>query len=184
MKAICPIITGGFHPLQSPRALLTVLLCLLSPVAAYAQWQVIQETDAISGVETPVAQIRNNEGYFLAIYRDSNDTIRARFALNDRLTLLDKGSCPTYQIDDRQPRNNSLDSRSCLLQPRVSEYILGTIENDQVVSRPLYELMNGSTINYRFRLEAGGYDQTSFSLMGSKRALIAVLGENLEVLPR
>jgi len=170
-----------------PATLLPVLT-LLYPLLAHPvlaqQWQVVNETDTAGDVQTPVAQIRNEGGYTLAIYRDSNGTVRARFTLNDRLYRLHESICPSYQIDERQTRNTSLNNQSCHLEPRLGEYILGTIENNRVISRPLYELMNGSTIDYRFLLQAGGYDQASFSLAGSKRTLMAVLGADLEVLPR
>lgn len=175
---------GNHRPVSGCLRLIIALAALSVATASQAQWQVVRETDAVSGAETPVAQVRNGQGYYLAIYRDGDGVVRARFALNDRLILLDEQSCPTYQIDERQPRNSSFNSESCMLQARSSEYVLGTIDNSQVVSRPLYELMNGSLINYRFRLKTGGYDQAQFSLSGSKRALVSVLGTELEVLPR
>lgn len=179
------------HPIpehhRRPALLLPILAILAVGLslshAVHAEWQVINETDA-GGVETPIAEVSNDAGYRLAIYRDGNGTVRARFRLNDGLYRLDDSICPSYQIDERQVRNSSVNNRPCRLEPRLSEYVLGSIENNQVVSRPLYELMNGSQINYRFRLQAGGYDQASFSLAGSKRTLTAVLGVNLEVLPR
>lgn len=169
------------RPLWLP--LLLCLLGLLLPSTVQAEWRIVNETDA-TGVRTPVAEIHNDAGYKLAIYRDAGGTIRARFRLNDRLYRLHESICPSYQIDQRQTRNSSVSGQPCLLKPQLSEYVLGTIDNNRVVSRPLYELMNGSTIDYRFQLQAGGYDETSFSLAGSKRTLLSVLGLELEVLPR
>lgn len=164
--------------------LLMAACSLLFSAAAAAQWQVSNKPDAVTGVNTPIAQVRNTDGYELAIYRDSDDVIHARFMLDNRLTDLDETICPTYQIDTRQARNTSVNRNGCNLQSHSSEYMLGRIETNEVVSQPLYELMNGSHIDFRFRLETGGYQQTRFSLTGSKRVLVSVLGETLEVLPR
>lgn len=166
------------------QLLLVAAGSLLFSAAAAAQWQVINKPDAATGVNTPVAQVRNTDGYELAIYRDSNDVVHAHFMLDHRLTDLDDRSCPSYQIDTRQTRNTSVNSADCELESHSSQYVLGRIEANEVVSLPLYELMNGSNIDFRFRLESGGYQQTRFSLTGSKRVLVSVLGETLEVLPR
>jgi len=173
------------QPRPPASTLILAWLVFAWPAITLAQWQVIDETDVATGIQTPVAEVHNEAGYTLAIYRDRENNVLARFRLNDRLYRLHDNTCPTYQIDTRPIRNGSVSEQGCMLKPRMSEYLLGRIdENNRLVSRPLYELMNGSRIEYRYRLQAGGYGQTSFSLAGSKRTLLTVLGHNLEVVPR
>ncbi len=166
--------------------LIAACLCaqILLPQVVLAQWQISNETDNISGAQTAVAEISNDDGYLLAIYRDAQGTVHARFSLNDQLIHLHDSMCPTFQVDDREMHNNSLNGPACQLDPRLSEHDLGAIEDNQLVSKPIYEMMNGTTIHYRFRLQSGSYDKTSFSLAGSKSALKRILGTELEVLPR
>ncbi len=165
-----------------PPALFAAGLLFAAPAAA--EWRVIDEADDDSTLRAPYARIKNADGYTLTIYRDSDDNLHALLRLNDRLTGFDTAICPTYQIDKRQPRNTAADGSGCSMRAEVSNYHLGHIESNQIVSRPLYEFMNGSHIDFRFRLANADYDQTRFSLDGSKRALSAVLGSTLEVLPR
>lgn len=163
------------------------LLLVLSvwPAAATAQWQINEDPARFTESPGAVAEITNEAGHRLAIYRDAEGTIRARFTLNDRLLRLHESVCPTFQVDERQKHNSSLNKAACQLRPQQVEYTLGSLDtNNELVSRPLYDMMNGTNIHYRYRLEAGGYDQTSFSLAGSKRALISILGADIEVLPR
>jgi len=164
----------------------TLLLLLASwPVAVMAEWQIDQDPERFTDSAGAVAEITNEAGHRLAIYRDAGGSIHARFTLNERLLRLHESVCPTFQVDERHRHNSSLNKAACQLRPQQVEYTLGSLETDnKLVSRPLYEMMNGTTIHYRYRLKAGGYDQTSFSLDGSKRALISLLGPDIDVLPR
>lgn len=157
---------------------------LLFAADAAAEWRVINAADADSELRTPYAKTENADGYTLTIYRDGDDNVHALLRLNDRLTGFDTAICPTYQIDERQPRNTAAEGSACSMRAQVSNYPLGRIESNQIVSRPLYEFMNGTHIDFRFRLANADYDRTRFSLAGSKRVLSAVLGGTLEVLPR
>ncbi len=175
----------NLFPVSSQRCRQLVLFVagLLFATGAAAEWRVIDAADD-SELRTPYAQIENADGYTLTIYRDGDDNVHALLRLNDRLTGFDTAICPTYQIDDRQPRNMAADGSACSMRAQVGNYHLGRIESNQIVSRPLHEFMNGTHIDFRFRLANADYDQTRFSLAGSKRALSAVLGDTLEVLPR
>lgn len=157
---------------------------LLFAASAAAEWRVIDAADDDSKLRAPYAQIENTDGYTLTIYRDGDGNVHALLRLNKRLTGFDTAICPTYQIDERQPRNTAADGSTCSMRAGISNYHLGRIESNQIVSRPLYEFMNGTHIDFRFRLANADYDRTRFSLAGSKRVLSAVLGGTLEVLPR
>lgn len=167
------------------RKYIPAIACLyLLPATAAAEWNVVSQRDAETQRETLVAQTRNAEGHTLAIYRDAGGAIRSRFGLNDSLNGLAEKSCPTYQIDNRDPRNVSINDAACISHRLWAEYVLGYIQEKRVVSLLLHELMNGNKIVYRFKLLSGGYDETEFSLAGSKRALLAVLGSDLEIRAR
>ena len=154
---------------------------LLVPAASMAEWKIVTHTDVDSETSTQVAYTENAEGYSLEIYKDNVGAIRSRFSLSDTLDSFAKRSCPTYQIDARLLDNRSINDAPCLTQQDWSEYILGYIVDDNVTSRFLNALVNGSNITFRYMLDNGNYKETGFSLAGSKRATLTVLGANISI---
>lgn len=163
------------------RNIILTLFLLSLTVQSQAQWEVTSHTDTDSGNETRLATIENDDGFKQEIYRDVNDVIRLRFNIRNGYELLANKQCPTFQVDDRQLSNRSINDAPCLSQPRWAEYVIGYITEDTVLSLPLHNLMNGNVIYYRFLMNNGNYTETSFSLSGSKAILNSVLGENLVV---
>ncbi len=168
---------------HSPLALLLVLILLFSSFSAAAEWKIITHTDTNSETQTQVAFSENKDGYSLEIYKDSVGAIRTRFSLNTALDMFAKRTCPTYQIDTRLIDNRSINDAPCLTDMVWSEFVLGYVTNFNVTSAKLNALMNGSTVTFRFMLENGSYMETSFSLAGSKRATLSVLGNNITITP-
>lgn len=159
------------------------LTFLLTPASVLAEWKVITHTDTNNNSETQVAYSQNEEGYSLEIYKDSVGAIRTRFSLNSALDIFAKRSCPTYQIDSRLLDNRSINDAPCLTNLAWSEFVLGYISSTTVNSARLNALMNGSKVTFRFMLDNGSYKETQFSLAGSKRATLSVLGTNITISP-
>lgn len=161
------------------RLFITVLL-LAAPAVAGAEWSIVTHNTA-DGATTRTAHIANKDGYTLEIYRDANNVIRTHFGMNAYNRLNGK-TCPTYQVDKRPAQNRSIHDAPCLAQAQWAEYIMGYITDDQVTSTAMHNLLNGNTITYRFILRGdSGYTETTFTLAGSKRVLLEVLGKNLVV---
>ena len=159
------------------------ILLLLTPILVMAEWRVITHTDTDTNIETRVAYEENESGYTLEIYKDAVGAVRSRFALVSRLSQLADHNCPTFQIDERRPKNRSINEAPCIPDKHWAEFILGYIEDNEITSSPLNALMNGKQITYRFILMNGGYKETTFSLIGSKKAMITVLGDRLRINP-
>lgn len=162
-------------------SLIAALLLIFGQPIAAADWEVLTLHGIEGGTETRVAHVENDAGYGLEIYKDRGGTIHARFSLKMRLNGLAAGHCPTFQVDDRHLHNTSIGNGGCKSQRRSASFTLGRAEGNRLVSRPVYELMNGIDITFRFNLESGGYEETRFSLIGSKRALRTIIGQNLQV---
>ena len=90
----------------------------------------------------------------------------------------------SFQVDDRIVDNRSVNDAPCINDTDWSEFVLGYISAEEVISPKLYALLNGKTLTYRFMLDHGGYDETSFSLNGSKRATLTVLGGEISIIQR
>ena len=169
---------------NSSLVLPLVLVLLLTPFSATAaEWKVITHTDINNDTQTQVAYSQNEDGYSLQIYKDSVGAIRSRFSLNTALDMFAKRTCPTYQIDTRMIDNRSINDAPCLTDTAWSEFVLGYVNNFNVTSEKLNALMNGSIVTFRFMLDNGNYMETQFSLAGSKRATLSVLGNNITITP-
>lgn len=159
-----------------------ILIPILFPGFTYAAWETVTYTNVDTNLQTLVAHIENKDGYSLEIYRDAGDAVRARINMNNKNRLKEK-TCPTYQVDNNNILNRSINDAPCISQREWAEFILGYIIDNQVNSTQLNNLLNGNRITYRFILENSGYATTSFSLKGSKQTLTDALGHNLRIVP-
>ena len=165
-------------PVSYQNLMITVLLFAV-PAVSSAEWTTVSHYSA-DGIATQTAHTGNKDGYTLEIYRDANNVIRTHFGMNGSHRL-DGKTCPTYQVDNRPAQNRSVNDAPCLSQTSWAEFILGYITDDHVTSTAMNNLLNGNTITFRFILQNSGYAETSFSLNGSKRVLMEVLGNDLVV---
>ena len=163
------------------RSLIFLCVSAAASIGQAAEWNTITHSDMDSNTTTSVAIIKNDDGYSLEVYKDSVDAVRARFTLAKELISIPVNFCPTFQIDNGQPTNRSVNDAPCLSDKTWAEFILGYIENGQVNSSAIAGIMNGVTLKLRFMLENGDYRETLFSLRGSKRAMISALGANISV---
>jgi len=156
-------------------------ILLFYPAFVLAEWSVITHTNTNDNTETQVARIKNEEGYTLEIYKDNIGAIRSRFSLNKALDKFAKRSCPTYQIGRYTLDNTSINDAPCLTELSWTEFILGYEENSVVSSKKLNAFLNGNNVIFRFMLDNGSYQETQFSLTGSKRAVITSFGSGITI---
>lgn len=161
----------------------SVFILLLCPTLVCAEWKVITHTNTDDNTVTQVARIKNDEGYTLEIYKDNVGAIRTRFSLNSELDQFAKRSCPTYQIGRYTLDNRSINDAPCLTDVSWTEFILGYAENFVVSSKKLNAFLNGNNVIFRFMLENGSYQETLFSLSGSKRAVLSAFGSGITIQP-
>ncbi len=172
----------GLKNLPTKGYLFICPLLFFYSLAVRAEWDIVTHTNIDSNQQTMVAHTENSEGYSLEIYKDSNNAVRARFSTHNNLNRLNEKSCPTHQVDKRDPENTSINDAPCIAHRKWAEFVLGYIDGNQVTSTFLHNIMNGSKISFRFILENSGYAETAFSLIGSKRTLTDALGSDLKVL--
>ena len=163
------------------KVALSLCLAFGSAQLNAAEWNTITHSDMDSNTTTSVAIIENDDGYTLEVYKDSVNAVRARFTLAKELISFPENFCPTFQIDNGQSKNRSINDAPCLADKTWAEFILGYVENGQVSSSAIAGIMNGVSLKLRFMLENGDYRETLFSLRGSKRAMSAALGAGVSV---
>lgn len=177
----CAVSLQRSHCFHQPWRTLLALTLLLLPAIAFADWQVRTQTDPDKKQSITLAGTVNPDGHRLEIYRDQGNAIRARFTLADSLLQFAPKSCPTYQVDAREPVNRSIHDAPCIATPVRAEYILGYVEDKQIESAGLLAFMNGVNVSFRFRLDSGAYRETVFSLGGSSSAIIRAIGRQYQV---
>ena len=161
--------------------ILLFIFCV--PSLAIAEWHIISHANLNSDEKTQVAYTENKSGHSLEIYKDSVGAIRTRFTLNSKLNLFSNGICPTYQVDLTLVKNTSFNDAPCISNLNWSEFILGYITNNNITSLSLDALLNGNIVKFRYALDNGNYKETSFSLAGSKKATLKVIGNNIIINP-
>ena len=150
-------------------AVLLVAGGLLHAVSAHAEWRVAQETPPGYGKRVNVAIVENDSGHSLRLFNDETQTVRGLLTIRGGFDTVDPGGCPTYRVDERQPRRVTFEEQRCRILPKQVEFTLGKTgfgPNDQ-----LRRIMNGSKLAFRYRLGNGLYRETVFTLSGSKYAL-------------
>ena len=143
--------------------------CILHATPATAQWRVAQEIPAGSNFRIDVAIIENDSGHMLRLFNDESQNVRAIFTIRDGFDTIDPGVCPTYRVDQREPKRVTFEANGCRILPKQAEFTLGKVGQGR--DRDLHRIMNGSDITFRYRLGGGNYRETSFTLRGSKYAL-------------
>ena len=156
-------------------------LSIQAALAADAQWVVANQHLEDAGAVAAIARITNTDGYTLDIYKDGVGAIRGRFSMYAGLVAIADRSCPTFQIDKQPPGNRSINDAPCLSSRRWTEYILGYVVDKKLKSNYVHSLLNGNSIVFRFRLAAGDYRETEFSLLGSKRSIMTAIGPDVIV---
>lgn len=69
----------------------------------------------------------------------------------------------------------------CISTSQWVEYIIGQEDHNRIASTTLLALKNGNAITFMFMLSNHDYRQTSFSLRGSRRAIMQAFGKNINI---
>lgn len=154
-----------------------LLLAAASTGTAAAPWRV-----RAPGGEAARAEIVNEQGDLLAVYRGDDDAVLAEF-VTAAPSPLGATSCPTFQIDQRRPLHHFERGDRCAVQGHRARFTLARLDGRRLESAVLYQLMNGSTVAFRFVTGNGAYHEARFPLTRSKNAMLRVLGRDLDVQP-
>ena len=145
---------------------------------ALAQWRVAQESPNGSSKRIAVAIVKNDSGHSLRLFHDDSRNVRGIFTIRGGFDTIDPSGCPTYRVDERDPKRVSFEEGRCRILPKQAEFTLGKTGFGR--NRQLHRIMHGSSIVFRYRLGGGHYRETVFTLRGSKYALTTAV-EDLEI---
>ena len=147
-------------------------ICLggaLLSAGAFGQWRVAQETPSDAGGRIDVALIDNESGHQLQLYNDDARRLHGIFTIRGGFDTIDPRVCPTYRVDEREPKRVSFADERCRIEAKSVEFTLGAAGD--LENREVRRIMNGSNLVFRYRLVGGNYRETKFTLRGSKYAL-------------
>lgn len=158
-----------------------VALPLMSALAlpAHAQWTDVGSTRAATERE---AVVRSDTRAELRIWLDDEQALRLQFKLTPGLVSFAPQGCLTLQVDGQPMQDLAAPEHECSSDGESVRLLLTRVEDNQVDSPTLLDLMNGKKVNLRYRLAHSGYSTEQFSLKGSKQALIDTLGADIRII--
>ncbi len=161
--------------------ILWAFLMVTFPDISSAEWKTEEIARSTGSGTDQIAVVENPAGYRLEIYKDDNGIVYGSFTLRTGFDIFAEGSCPTFHVDDGRAINLTENTAPCKRKGNRTEFMVGAIENDQVKSLVLLQLMNGRHLVFRYHLENVGYQETGFELRRSKQALADVIGSHTAV---
>lgn len=172
-------------------------LCLAAHLAFAGEWKVKRTVDAMSDAQRLTAEVTNESGHTLAMYRTSDGSVWALFSLPSGNTdVLAARRFPMYRIDKLRPRDLDVDRELEQLVRRSTGKELPTrtvvepkwvnfkLWDGNVVkgrSPELQEFMDGETAVFRYWLFTGGSKDTVFSLVDGRPLIAEALGLSSEI---
>jgi hypothetical protein len=157
--------------------ILALGLALFSAHGAAAPWRVAPAGPPAQASRTLVETARGDR---LAVYRDADGRVIAEFAAAGPSPFA-RSACPSVQVDDHRPPFSFTAGVSCTIEANVARFELARITGTRLESALLYHLMNGNAVAFRYTTADRAYREAVFPLTQSKKALLRVLGRNLDV---
>ncbi|HSS66801.1 MAG TPA: hypothetical protein VLS27_20410, partial [Gammaproteobacteria bacterium] len=149
-----------------------------------SEWQNVIEPPDEGAEALTMALVVNPDGHSIRIFKDENDIVRGIFTLDDESQSLEEGSCPTVRVDRLPPHPLVHLGGPCELDnPHRVRFTLGVINDSQVQSTMLWQLINGGGFRVWYHLKDRGYREAKFSLRRSMNALVGTLGAQVDVVP-
>ena len=147
-------------------------------------WQNVVEAPSEDATPLTMALVANQDGDSIRIFKDENDIVHGIFTLGDESESLEEGSCPTVRVDQLPPHPLVHLGGPCELDnPNRVRFTLGVVNEGQIQSTMLWQLINGGGFRVWYQLKERGYRETKFSLRRSMNALVGTLGTGVEVVP-
>lgn len=156
------------------RTILIIVLLFISPIA-YSEWNVVKKIDSMTDEHQRMAVTINKEGFAFSVYRTEKENGPQFWGLF---------SIPKNIVDQIHPerliiyRVDKLDPVDISLMIKLLNDALGEVfyqwEPKFVNFRLLQSLSNlttGERLLVRYYLPTGGYEEVSFSLKGSRKAI-------------
>ncbi len=159
-----------------------ILILFFLPLTIHAAfWQVVESNDENNTIAKDLAQIQNNDGFKIQIFLDEYSEVKLRFTSSSKVGALSDKICPSFQVDNYTTFNRSFNGDECIVNGNTYEYGLGSIELEHIDSTALYRIQNGNQLFFRYMFENEGYGETSFTLAGSSRIILSVLGSEIVI---
>lgn len=167
--------TAGRRATRAMALLLALASC--SAQALAAAWRVVPASPPAQASRTLVETVQGDR---LAIYRDSDGQVIAEFEAAGPSPFA-RTACPTVQVDDHKPPFSFAAGVTCTVEANLARFELARITGTRLESALLYHLMNGKAVAFRYTTGDRAYREAVFPLTQSKKALLRVLGRNLDV---
>lgn len=150
--------------------------CLLQAAGAAADWRLEQPPSG-----RPVARVADPHGAAVALYRDDSGQILLEFRIKPGFSGLARESCPTFQVDTREPLFHTSVGAGCAVEADRALLTLATVAGRRLESQAVYDLMNGERLAFRYVTEDGTYREITFTLTHSADAIRGAVGRDVRI---
>lgn len=168
---------------------LLVVIALVIYSGASADWKISTGDRSINKDAEKVATVINQAGHLFSVYRmPGNDQVWGAFSLAENTSdQIDSERPPSYRVDEGTEydlsESKNLDELYGLnmyqWKPGRVDFVIWHGKVDEGVSGDIVNMIKGNDIHFRYYLEAGGYNDTSFTLTGSSFAISEIVGIDL-----
>lgn len=157
-------------------AFLVAAACI--PVPADAAWTTRERASGDTLASLPIAMVTEHTRA-LEVQLDDRGNAWLVFRIASSDPSFASSQCPTFQIDRRLPLIHTSIGDTCVVTAASAMLRLGHLEDSGIDSPALYALVNGERIAVRYVTRERRYQEVSFSLRHSKRAVKQALGGRL-----
>jgi hypothetical protein len=167
------------------------LFLLLTIATAHATWNVDTTTDSMTDEVKQAAKVTNDDGHSLSIYRHTSGAVWANFSLSNRsLDQLSPQKPPAFRVDKNEPQDIANEKRlqemgvgiqAFAWEPKWVNFLIWHGKESEGRSKTLDQLMQGTSVVFRYYLFTGGYKETTFSLDGGGKAIASALDISTDV---
>jgi len=159
---------------------------LLTATDSHSAWQVTTTKDSMTDETKKSAVVINEDGHSFSIYRHPSGAVWANFSLSSKsLYQLAPQRPPIFRIDKNEPHDVMLEKRlqemgggvqAFAWEPKWVNFLVWHGNEAGGRSKMLNELMQGTSVVFRYYLFTGGYKETTFSLTDAGPAIADALG--------
>lgn len=154
-------------------------LVILWPAgSASADWSEDIRQDSMTDEVISSALCASQSGFSLRLYRVSDGTIWATFRLPDASLDVLASRAPIFRIDKLEPVDiDGIRKTIAEMVEQEPKWVSWQVFHGGGAPNrgTLRDIMEGTTIVFRYFLFTGGYKETSFSLVGAKSAIASAL---------
>lgn len=156
-----------------------------------AEWRIIEKKDSMTDELTSSANVVNPEGHSISVFRVPGGAAWMSFSLSRQSSdQISAQKAPIYRIDKNPPTDLERDKRAQAMglkmdfykwTPKAVSFLIWHGKESDGRAVVIKQLMNGSTLVFRYYVSNGEFKEATFDIAGAGPAIARALGISQEV---